>query len=34
MQDGGAAFHDVDVDIGKCSRDLLHRFVRQPPVEY
>src|SRR5918911_2024357 len=34
MQDGSAAFHDVDVDIGKCSHDLLRRLVSQPPVEY
>jgi hypothetical protein len=33
MHDRSAAFHDVDVDIGKCSHDLLRRLVCQPLVE-
>jgi hypothetical protein len=31
--EGSAAFPDVDVDIGKCSPDLLRRLVCQPLVE-
>jgi hypothetical protein len=34
MHDGSAAFHHVDVDIGKCSHDLLRRLISQTPVEY
>jgi hypothetical protein len=33
MHDGNVAFHDVDVDIGKRSHDLLRGFVGQPLVE-
>jgi hypothetical protein len=33
MQDGSIALHDVDVDIGKCSHDLLRGLVCQPLVE-
>src|SRR5205085_12219019 len=34
VHDGRAALHDVDVDIGQCSHDLLRSLECQAPVEY